>query len=357
MKLLRIGIVLVSLMLLAMPPVIEAVEVQRVEETDPSFVWTGRWDACEDPNLSGGSGKVAFIGSGAKVDITFTGTGVALIYGTYQAGPIVNVWIDGGPYPDIDMYSPNVRCQVKKVIATNLANTQHMLTIAVSDTKNPEASDGGQALIDAIEIYTPTPAAFTVSNITISPATVGVGQSVTITVNVTNSGDLGGAYTVTLKIDDVVVGNKDVTVAGGATETVSFTVSKGTTGVYGVAVDGQTGFFTVFSTTLTFRDRQRNVLINTSIYYGLSSGQETNYLGTTDNDGKITSNNPELAGKTIYFKTSDGKYAGSVYVDATGGEVTAELTEVSEFPTLWVVVAVVIVAAAIGALVLVKKRK
>ena len=40
-----------------------------------------------------------------------------------------------------------------------------------------------------------------------------------------------------------------------------------------------------------------------------------------------------------------------------GGEITAELTEVSEFPILWIMAAVLIVAAAIGALVLVKKGK
>ncbi|MBA7680247.1 hypothetical protein ES703_88559 [subsurface metagenome] len=47
-------------------------------------------------------------------------------------------------------------------------------------------------------------------------------------------------------------------------------------------------------------------------------------------------------------------------MSTAGGEVTAELTEVpeiSEFPILWVVAAVVIVAVAIGAVVFVKKRK
>ncbi|GAH20498.1 unnamed protein product, partial [marine sediment metagenome] len=42
----------------------------------------------------------------------------------------------------------------------------------------------------------------------------------------------------------------------------------------------------------------------TSIYYGFSSGQETHYLGTTDDEGKITSHNSDLAGQTIYFRTS-----------------------------------------------------
>jgi len=448
MKLLRIGIVLVSLMLLAMPPVVEAGET-RVEETDPSFVWTQYWDSTNNAqiaellgvpgNLSGGTAKGT--GSGAdNVEITFSGTGIALIHLTAPSTGIAQVKIDGVSYDDIDMYSSDTVFQVKTVIATDLTNTQHVLTIICSGQKNPASTRHG-ILIDAVDVSAPFPAAFTVSDLTISPATVGVGQSVTITADVTNSGDLEGTHTVILKIDDAVVKNKDVTVAGGATENVSFTVNKDTVGVYQVAVDNQTGSFAVFrvtltfrdwqrnaltntsiyygfssgqetnylgttdnegkitsdntelanqtiyfktsdgkctgstsmsaaggkvtvdlteKTTLTFRDRQGNALANTSIYYGLSSGQETNYLGTTDNEGKITSDNPELANQTIYFRTSDGKYAGSTFVGAAGSEVTAELTgvpEISEFPILWVVAAVTIIAVAIGALLLVKKRK
>lgn len=368
---LKIGIVLVSLMLLVISPVAEAVEEQRVEETDPSFVWMGEWDSANNAqctevtgvpgDLSGGTTKVTRSSDpspGTKVDITFTGTGIALIYATWNLG-IVSVEIDNIPYDNIDMYSPDMVYQVKKVIATDLTNTQHVLTIICLGTKNPASASHG-IFIDAVDVYAPSPAAFTVSNLVISPATVGVGQPVTITADVTNSGDFEGTYTVTLKIDDAAVENKDVTVAGGVTENVSFTVSKDTVGVYQVAVDGQTGAFAVFRITLTFRDWQRNALTNTSIYYGFSSGQETHYLGTTDDEGKITSDNSDLAGQTIYFRTSDGEYAGSAYVSTAGGEVTAELTEVpeiSEFPILWVVAAVVIVAVAIGAVVFVKKRK
>lgn len=92
---LKIGIVLVSLMLLVISPVAEAVEEQRVEETDPSFVWMGEWDSANNAqctevtgvpgDLSGGTTKVTRSSDpspGTKVDITFTGTGIALIYAT-----------------------------------------------------------------------------------------------------------------------------------------------------------------------------------------------------------------------------------------------------------------------------------
>ena len=114
---------------------------------------------------------------------------------------------------------------------------------------------------------------------------------------------------------------------------------------------------TVFEATLNFRKPDGSPLANTTIYYGFSSGQETNYLGTTDNEGKITTQE-NLGGRTVYFKTSDGRYTGSSSIGAFGGEVTSDLTEVSEFPTLWVTAAIAtVVCGAIGAATLVKRRK
>ncbi len=288
-----IGIALVSLMLLAMPSLVGAVEEQRVEETDSSFTWTevfpDNWASMTNAlyeeltgtpgNISGGTMKMATAGAGpgTKVDITFTGMGVALIYATTDHGGIATVEIDGVSYDNIDFYSPDVTFQVKEVIATDLDNAQHVLTITRSGTKNP-ASGHYHLLVDAVDVYTPSPAEFTVSNLAISPTTVEVGNPVTITADIMNTGDLEGTYTVVLKINNAVVENKDVTVAGVATESVSFTVSENTTGTYQVAVDSQTGSFTVFSLT-------------------------------------------------------------------------------SELPILWIAVAVVVVVAAIGALLFIKKRK
>lgn len=101
-----------------------------------------------------------------------------------------------------------------------------------------------------------------------------------------------------------------------------------------------------FQVTLTFHKLDGSALANTTIYYGPSKGQETSYLGATDSQGKIISTNSVLAGETIYFKSSDGRYSGSTYVSSSGGTVSASLTEVSEFPIL--VVAAFIVAILIG---------
>jgi hypothetical protein len=62
---------------------------------------------------------------------------------------------------------------------------------------------------------------------------------------VTNSGDLSGSYKLVLKINDRQVDSREVTVAGGKTETVSFEVQRGLEAEYTVDVNGQKGHFTV----------------------------------------------------------------------------------------------------------------
>ena len=60
-----------------------------------------------------------------------------------------------------------------------------------------------------------------------------------------NTGEQSGTYEVKLKVDNVVVTSKSVTVAGKSNQTVSFTTSKDKAGTYSVSVDALTGSFTV----------------------------------------------------------------------------------------------------------------
>jgi len=89
------------------------------------------------------------------------------------------------------------------------------------------------------------PAAFETSYLTVVPGEVEPGEKVTIGVKVTNTGDLSGSYEVTLKIDKVAVATQDVTLEGGASQTVTFTTSKDAAGTYNVNVDDLSDTLTV----------------------------------------------------------------------------------------------------------------
>jgi len=98
------------------------------------------------------------------------------------------------------------------------------------------------AIIGAV---TPPPAVFTVSSLSISPATVNIGETVTISLVVTNTGGKSGSYIVTLDINRVKEADETVTVAAGDSQEVSFSVTKEDAGIYSVAVAELTGSFTV----------------------------------------------------------------------------------------------------------------
>ena len=113
-------------------------------------------------------------------------------------------------------------------VGTATAQVGHFTTFAAIATVEP-----------------PVPAAFTVSKLIISPAKVDIGQSVTITAVVANTGGETGSCEAVLKIDGVLEATKEVTISAGASEEVTFTTSRDVAGSYSVDVNGLTGSFTV----------------------------------------------------------------------------------------------------------------
>jgi len=91
----------------------------------------------------------------------------------------------------------------------------------------------------------PGAAAFVSSKLSISPSEVYIGETVTISVVITNTGDGAGSYEVSLKINGKVEATKGVTLNAGASEEVTFAAAKDVAGSYSVEVDGLGGSFTV----------------------------------------------------------------------------------------------------------------
>jgi len=89
------------------------------------------------------------------------------------------------------------------------------------------------------------PAEFQVTELLINPSSVLADEIVDISVKVTNVGEASGSYSVNLKIDDVIIEIRDVTLSGGATEVVKFEVTETNPGTHTVEVNDQSGSFTV----------------------------------------------------------------------------------------------------------------
>jgi hypothetical protein len=88
-------------------------------------------------------------------------------------------------------------------------------------------------------------AAFHFANLLVSPTTVDDGESVAISVEVTNTGGLEGSCTVTLLVDDAEETTQELTLASGVSEIVTFSVTRDVAKTYSVRIDTLTGDFTV----------------------------------------------------------------------------------------------------------------
>jgi len=89
------------------------------------------------------------------------------------------------------------------------------------------------------------PAEFTLSNLQVSPSTVEPGEDVTVTLTVKNTGELSGSYSADIMLDGETVETASDTLDGGASDTVSVTVSSEEEGTHTVTADGLEAQFSV----------------------------------------------------------------------------------------------------------------
>jgi energy-converting hydrogenase Eha subunit A len=89
------------------------------------------------------------------------------------------------------------------------------------------------------------PAAFTASNLSVSPLRVKPGESATASVTITNTGGTQGTYKVNLKVNGAVEDSRDVIIAGGDSKNVNFTISKNQPGDYTISIDTLSATLTV----------------------------------------------------------------------------------------------------------------
>lgn len=85
------------------------------------------------------------------------------------------------------------------------------------------------------------PAEFKVSNLSITPEEVKAGGEVTLEADIENIGEVEGTYPVTLKVDGVEVETKDIMVAAGDSETISFELTEDDPGMYTINLEELTG--------------------------------------------------------------------------------------------------------------------
>ena len=137
---------------------------------------------------------------------------------------------------DVSSYLPS---------SQTIGSVNYVLNSSNSTAKDGSNTTPGTATLTTPIVVAPRRASFEASSLVINPTVVKQGGKVKISIQITNIGDIPGTDTITLKINNLIEDSKDMTLAGGESEIVTFTTSRNLSGVYIVEVAGLNGTFTV----------------------------------------------------------------------------------------------------------------
>ena len=101
-------------------------------------------------------------------------------------------------------------------------------------------NDFSQSSVYAVMAST-RPAQFSVTDLSIVPGEINVGEGTTISCMVTNTGDLTASYEAILRINDVARETSEIVLNGNASQSVSFSITQDAAGEYTVSIGGLSG--------------------------------------------------------------------------------------------------------------------
>ena len=127
----------------------QQVAVTRIEQDDPSIVYTGVWYPNNETPNSGGS-AVLTNANGATATLSFTGTGITWIGPLDPYSGIAQVYLDGVQNP-VDTYGPTTLYQQPLFSVHGLAPGTHTLSIEVPHVRDGQTM-GSWIWIDAFAI-------------------------------------------------------------------------------------------------------------------------------------------------------------------------------------------------------------
>jgi len=171
---------------------------------------------------------------------------VGLVYGLRPAGatfdPPITITLD---YDENDVPAGVDAANMVLAYWDSTADEWVVLAGSVVDPLTSTISAPVSHFTNFTVISYTSPAAFAASDLTVTPAEVNVGESVAISATVTNTGDLESSYEATLSINGVVVATEEVTLAGKASQEVTFTTAQSVPESYQVTIGELSGIFVV----------------------------------------------------------------------------------------------------------------
>jgi len=123
--------------------------ITRIEETDPSIVYSGNWYTNSSTGNSGG-GAALTNATGARAVVTFTGRAITWIGVADRWNGLATVTVDGQPYK-IDGWGATTHYQAVMFTVNGLAPGPHKLSIEINHERGPNG-EGSWVWIDAFDV-------------------------------------------------------------------------------------------------------------------------------------------------------------------------------------------------------------
>jgi len=179
---------------------------------------------------------------------------------------------------------------------------------------------------------------FEAGSLVVTPSEVVVGEEIIVEAVVTNLGKAEGTFLATLRVDEVVVATKEITVGIGDTKTVSFTYSTDDTGTHNLKLDGLSTTFIVLEPA-EFKVSSLAVIPNevtagetVRVEASITNNGDANgnYIATLTLDGEVLQTKEIMieagATETVSF-THSADAAGTYYLGLDGLTATLEVLE------------------------------
>ena len=126
----------------------------RIEQNDPSIIYSGNWYANESPFHSGGAAALTNT-RGARVSLSFTGTGISWIGVADGWSGLATVYVDGA-MKIVNSYSDTGKYQNVLFAVHGLPSGPHSLSIEVTHER-AAGTEGSWVWIDAFDIDNGSP--------------------------------------------------------------------------------------------------------------------------------------------------------------------------------------------------------
>lgn len=184
------------------------------------------------------------------------------------------------------------------------------------------------------------------ANLVISPTEVEAGEQATVSADVTNTGEISGNYTITLRVNDADEETKTVAIGAGETKTASFALTISDSGTYSISLGGLSGSLTVLKPA----GFAMSNLVISPIH--ANAGREVSILCDVTNTGELDGSCPVnlmvdgvqadskevtvAAGTTQTVAFSLVKDIGGTYQIAIGNLTNAFVVSEGMLPTLHV---------------------